>query len=235
MEIAGLIAQGLMRQGMAPEAATGLAAGFSGHVPAGQSVGTQGGGAYVDMAREAARRHGIPEGLFMSLIKQESRWQPGAKSPVGAIGLAQLMPGTAKQLGVDPTDPAQNLEGGARYLAEQYRTFGDWGKALAAYNAGPGAVQKYGGIPPYKETQHYVSTILGSGGGGSATGPSMGGAGVARLAGATSGYNGANPYPGGAQDYASARNRLAENLLAAQPSLTLNPLAAENFMNRRSF
>ncbi|HAW47938.1 MAG TPA: lytic transglycosylase, partial [Roseovarius sp.] len=77
-------------------------------------------------------------------------------------GLAQLMPETARNLGVNPHDPRENLEGGARYLAEQYRTFGSWRLALAAYNAGPGAVTKHGGVPPYEETRNYVKVILGS-------------------------------------------------------------------------
>jgi soluble lytic murein transglycosylase-like protein len=71
------------------------------------------------------------------------------------------MPGTAAQLGVDPKDPIQNVDGGARYLKQQYDTFGTWEKALAAYNSGPGNVQKYGGIPPFEETQNYVRSILG--------------------------------------------------------------------------
>jgi hypothetical protein len=117
---------------------------------------------YRQMAVDAARRYNIPVDLFLAQINQESRFNPQAVSPAGAIGLGQIMPGTAKELGVDPLDPAQNLEGSARYLSQQYKKFGDWGTALAAYNAGPGAVSKYGGVPPYKETQNYVRTILGN-------------------------------------------------------------------------
>ncbi|GGG58791.1 lytic transglycosylase [Salipiger pallidus] len=119
-------------------------------------------GAYADLARGAARRNGIPEDLFLRLVKQESNFNPRALSHKGAIGLAQLMPFTARQLGVDPHDPAQNLEGGARYLKQQYQAFGSWRLALAAYNAGPGAVVKHGGVPPYRETRNYVKTIWGS-------------------------------------------------------------------------
>lgn len=119
-------------------------------------------GQYADMARAAARKHGIPEDLFLRLVNQESRFNPTAKSHKGAIGLAQLMPDTARLLGVDPHDPAQNLDGGARYLKQQYQKFGSWRLALAAYNAGPGAVEKHGGVPPFKETRNYVKTIWGS-------------------------------------------------------------------------
>ncbi|KNG93025.1 lytic transglycosylase domain-containing protein [Pseudaestuariivita atlantica] len=119
-------------------------------------------GIYLPMARSAARRHGIPEDLFLRLIQQESGWNPTAKSHKGAYGLAQLMPGTARYLGVDPKVPAQNLDGGARYLKEQYRKFKSWRLALAAYNAGPGAVEKHGGIPPFRETRNYVRIIYGS-------------------------------------------------------------------------
>ena len=119
-------------------------------------------GQYVSLAREAAAAEGIPEDLFLNLVQAESNFNPNAKSGAGARGLAQLMPGTAAQLGVDPDDPIQNLKGGARYLREQYDRFGDWSLALAAYNAGPGAVQKHGGIPPYKETKAYIQKILGS-------------------------------------------------------------------------
>lgn len=119
-------------------------------------------GAYLDPARSAARRHGIPEDLFLRLVQQESGWNPRAVSHKGAIGLAQLMPATAQRLRVNPADPAENLDGGARYLAEQYRKFGTWQLALAAYNAGPGAVLKYGGVPPYRETMNYVKVIWGN-------------------------------------------------------------------------
>lgn len=118
-------------------------------------------GTYLPMARAAARRHGVPEDLFLRLVQQESNWDPKALSHKGAIGLAQLMPQTAADLGIDPHVPQQNLEGGARYLALQYRKFGSWPLALAAYNAGPDAVQKHGGVPPYRETQSYVKTIWG--------------------------------------------------------------------------
>ncbi|MGV6840524.1 MAG: lytic transglycosylase domain-containing protein [Planktomarina sp.] len=118
-------------------------------------------GPYLAMARDAARRHRIPEDLFLRLVHQESRWNDKAVSPKGALGLAQLMPQTANMLGVDPHNPTENLEGGARYLGNQYRAFGSWRLALAAYNAGPEAVRKYGGVPPYKETQNYVRIILG--------------------------------------------------------------------------
>jgi soluble lytic murein transglycosylase-like protein len=118
-------------------------------------------GVYQDMARAAARRHAIPEDLFLRLVRHESGFRPTAKSSKGALGLAQLMPQTARVLGVNPHDPGQNLDGGARYLKQQHRRFGDWRLALAAYNAGPEAVERYRGIPPYAETQNYVKAILG--------------------------------------------------------------------------
>lgn len=116
---------------------------------------------YLPEARKAAQRHGVPEDLFLRLVQQESGWKPAVVSHKGAIGLAQLMPFTARDLGVDPHDPHENLDGGARYLRKQYETFRDWRLALAAYNAGPEAVNKHGGIPPYRETQNYVQAILG--------------------------------------------------------------------------
>ena len=116
---------------------------------------------YLPHAKAMARKHGVPEDLFLRLVQQESGWNPSARSNKGARGLAQLMPGTAAKLGVDASDPIQNLEGGARYLRMMYNTFGSWRLALAAYNAGPGAVQKYGGVPPYQETKNYVRVIHG--------------------------------------------------------------------------
>lgn len=119
-------------------------------------------GIYLEMAKAAAQKHSIPEDLFLRLVQQESGWNPNAKSHAGALGLAQLMPETATLLGVDPVDPEQNLDGGARYLRAQYVKFRSWRLALAAYNAGPEAVVKYDGVPPYKETEGYVKAILGS-------------------------------------------------------------------------
>lgn len=131
----------------------------------GAPTGGSDGGQYAEMIRAAAARHGIDPQVFVNLVRQESGFDPGAGSSAGAQGLTQLMPGTAASLGVtDPLDPAQSLEGGAKYLRQQLDRFGgDYPKALAAYNAGPGAVERFGGIPPYAETQHYVQTILGTG------------------------------------------------------------------------
>ena len=118
-------------------------------------------GAYLQKARSAARKNGVPEDTFLRLIQQESGWNQAALSPKGAKGLAQLMPETAQHLGVDINDPEDNLDGGARYLRMMYDRFGSWRLALAAYNAGPQAVEKHGGIPPYDETVKYVKAILG--------------------------------------------------------------------------
>jgi soluble lytic murein transglycosylase-like protein len=109
----------------------------------------------------AAKRHGLDPALLAGLIEQESGFNANARSGAGAQGLTQLMPGTAAGLGVtDPLDPAQSIDGGAKYLAEQLDRFGgDVARALAAYNAGPGAVQRFGGVPPYAETQNYVRVV----------------------------------------------------------------------------
>ena len=119
-------------------------------------------GVYAAKVAELAARFDLSPTLIEALVWQESRWNAGARSPVGARGLAQLMPGTARYLGVNPDDPFANLEGGARYLREQMDRFdGDIEKALAAYNAGPGRVIAAGGIPRIRETQGYVAAIMG--------------------------------------------------------------------------
>ena len=109
---------------------------------------------------KAAAQTGLSEELLRGVIHAESGGNSAARSPKGAIGLMQLMPSTAKELGVDPTDPVQNILGGARYLAQMKSRFGSDRLALAAYNAGPGAVEDHGGIPPYPETQNYVKRVI---------------------------------------------------------------------------
>ncbi|EAQ27758.1 transglycosylase SLT domain protein [Erythrobacter sp. NAP1] len=117
---------------------------------------------YAAKIHELAERFDLSPALLEAVVWQESRWRPTAVSHAGARGLAQLMPGTARDLGVDPDDPMQNLEGGARYLREQLDRFeGDLEKALAAYNAGPGRVIRAGGIPNIRETRQYVAAIMG--------------------------------------------------------------------------
>jgi soluble lytic murein transglycosylase-like protein len=111
---------------------------------------------------DVAAKYEISPALLEAVVWQESRWNAAAVSPAGARGLAQLMPATARQMGVDTRDPGANLEGGARYLRHQLDAFsGDLEKALAAYNAGPARVQAAGGVPAIRETQDYVSSILG--------------------------------------------------------------------------
>lgn len=117
---------------------------------------------YAAKIAELAERFDLSPALMEAVVWQESRWNENARSPVGAQGLAQLMPGTARYLGVDPRDPFANLEGGARYLREQLDRFdGNIEKALAAYNAGPGRVERAGGIPAIRETRNYVTAIIG--------------------------------------------------------------------------
>ncbi len=112
------------------------------------------------LIREAERLQ-IPLEVAVALVHQESAGREDALSPAGAYGYTQVMPDTARELGIDPRDPFQNITGGLRYLRQQMSKFGSLPLALAAYNAGPGAVSEYGGIPPYAETQDYVKKILG--------------------------------------------------------------------------
>ncbi|MGQ9524910.1 MAG: lytic transglycosylase domain-containing protein [Armatimonadota bacterium] len=116
---------------------------------------------YDQAITEASRRYGVDELLVRAVIRAESNFNPRAVSRMGAVGLMQLMPGTARALGVsDPFDPEMNVDGGVRYLRQQLDRFGDVALALAAYNAGPGAVERYGGVPPYPETQRYIQRVL---------------------------------------------------------------------------
>lgn len=118
-------------------------------------------GAFRQAMAEAARRQGVDVKLLEAVVETESGGDPSAVSSKGAMGLMQLMPGTARALGVErPWEPVQNLEGGARYLREQLQAFGGIEQALAAYNAGPGAVRRHGGVPPYPETQRYVTKVM---------------------------------------------------------------------------
>jgi soluble lytic murein transglycosylase-like protein len=154
----------------AAPAATAPASSFAGALAAAQTSpsavpvsGAGGSSAFDSEINAAAASNGIDPALLKGLVSQESGFNPNARSGAGALGLTQLMPGTASSLGVtNPLDPAQSLQGGAKYLREQLDRFGgDEKLALAAYNAGPGAVQKYGGVPPYAETQNYVTSVMG--------------------------------------------------------------------------
>jgi soluble lytic murein transglycosylase-like protein len=117
---------------------------------------------YTPVIQSTAQRYGVDPDLALAVAKTESSLNPNAISSAGAVGLFQLMPATASDLGVDPFDPVQNIEGGIKYLSQLLDRFdGDTSLALAAYNAGPGNVNKYGGIPPFAETQNYVSKVLG--------------------------------------------------------------------------
>lgn len=117
-----------------------------------------------DLITAAARKHGLPPELVHSVVASESAYRPDAVSSAGAIGLMQLMPSTAKAYGADPTDPQQNVNAGTAYLRDLLLKYAkddsQVRRALAAYNAGPGAVAKYNGVPPYRETQTYVERVL---------------------------------------------------------------------------
>lgn len=138
-----------------PGGAAGAVGGASvGRVPAGTP--------YADLFTQAGLRNGVDPALLAAVARQESGYDPRAVSPAGAQGLMQLMPATARGLGVsDPFDPAQAIDGAARMMHDLIGRFGHVDLALAAYNAGPGAVTRYGGIPPYPETQNYVHSVLG--------------------------------------------------------------------------
>ena len=126
--------------------------------------GTSRAAPYQAMFNAAGAKYGIDPAILSSVAKAESGYNPSAVSPAGAVGLMQFMPSTAAGMGIDPTDPAQAIDGAARYLSAQVKRFGSVPLALAAYNAGPNAVKKYGGIPPYPETQNYVAKVLASAG-----------------------------------------------------------------------
>ncbi len=117
---------------------------------------------FASLFNEAGERHGLNPALLASVAQVESGFDPNAVSPVGARGLMQFMPATAAEMGVDALDPASAVDGAARYLARDLARFGQVDLALAAYNAGPGAVQAHGGVPPYAETQRYVEKVLNS-------------------------------------------------------------------------
>ncbi len=128
--------------------------------PRADTAGSQAEACATKLADAAADKYGLPRRLVRSVMSRESDFQPGAVSPKGAIGLMQLMPATAEALGADPRDPAQNVDAGTRYLRDLLEKYdGRLWHALAAYNAGPGAVDKYQGVPPYLETIDYVGKI----------------------------------------------------------------------------
>lgn len=128
--------------------------------PASAGTGSLSGVPYADLFTRAGSRYGVDPALLAAVAKQESGFDASAVSPAGAQGLMQFMPATAKGLGVSPFDPASAVDGAARYLTDLTRQFGSTELGLAAYNAGPGTVRKYGGIPPYAETQNYVRSVM---------------------------------------------------------------------------
>jgi soluble lytic murein transglycosylase len=118
-------------------------------------------GTYDDLIKNASRRYGVPPALVKAVIHAESAFDPRAVSPKGAMGLMQLMPATAQLMGVaQPFHASQNVRGGTRYLRSLHDRYGSWTHTLAAYNAGPTAVDQYRGVPPYAETRQYVKRVL---------------------------------------------------------------------------
>lgn len=133
------------------------------NIPSGSSASTASShginSKFLEMIQVEAARQGVSPKLVKAIVKTESGGRSGAQSPAGALGLMQLMPATANALGVDPLIPQENISGGIRYLKEMAQRFGSLDLTLAAYNAGPKAVERYGGIPPYSETQNYIRKV----------------------------------------------------------------------------
>ena len=144
---------------------------------------------YQSLVTAASAKYGVPFSLLSAQINQESGWQPSVVSSAGAEGIAQFMPGTAASNNVNAMDPSSAIPGMASLMAGYFKEFGSWADALAAYNAGPGAVEKYDGVPPYSQTQSYVSDILTASGTPNTLGTSKGGtsgSGVTQTAASTS-------------------------------------------------
>lgn len=130
---------------------------------------------YQSLVTAASAKYGVPFSLLSAQINQESGWQPSVVSSAGAEGIAQFMPGTAASNNVNPLDPSSAIPGMASLMASYFKEFGSWADALAAYNAGPEAVEEYDGVPPYSQTQSYVSDILSASGTPNTLGTSKGG------------------------------------------------------------
>lgn len=179
---------------------------------------------YRQLAYQTAQKYGIDPDLFVRQIQAESAFRPDAVSSAGAIGLGQLMPATAKELGVDPNDPVQNLEGAARYMKQQLDRFGDPALALAAYNAGPSRVAKAGGVPNITETQNYVAKILGGKGGAAMFQEQQNQQQPQGLLGGLLGGQGIGGALGLSEDF---RDRLAMGIMAGSDPRQFAPLIAQ--------
>lgn len=145
-----------IRRVLPERSASPVASPVGGALPAGVSSGVR---QYQPLFDAATARYGLPAGLLAAVAQVESGGNAEAVSPAGAQGLMQIMPATARGLGVDPLDPSQAVDGAARLLRDHLRSFGSLDLALAAYNAGPGAVRRHGGVPPFAETQNYVRKV----------------------------------------------------------------------------